>query len=63
MLELQLIMCPSIANLYIFQSEGVRMVRLLLVCLASVLGQTCFEGPDGASMTEAKAGGHNIQVR
>ena len=56
-------MCPLIANLSIFQSEGVRMVRLLLVCLASVLGQTCFEGPDGASMTEAKAGGHNIQVR
>jgi len=23
---------------------------------------TCFEGPGGASMTEAKAGGHNIQV-
>ena len=29
------------------------------VCLAA---ETCYDGPGGASPTEGRAGGHNIQV-
>ena len=43
-----------------------RMMKVVVVgvlaVLSVVVGQTCFEGPGGASMTETKAGGHNIQV-
>ena len=39
-----------------------RVVAGILAILSVVVGQTCFEGPGGASMTETKAGGHNIQV-
>ena len=36
----------------------------LLSCLLtlSLAAETCYEGPGGASPTEARAGGHNIQV-
>ena len=39
-----------------------KVVVGILAALSVVVGQTCFEGPGGASMTETKAGGHNIQV-
>merc|ERR1719420_2535997 len=39
-----------------------KVVVGILAVLSVVVGQTCFEGPGGASMTETKAGGHNIQV-
>ena len=39
-----------------------KVVVGMLAVLSLVVGQTCFEGPGGASMTETKAGGHNIQV-
>ena len=39
-----------------------KVVVGILTVLSVVVGQTCFEGPGGASMTETKAGGHNIQV-
>ena len=39
-----------------------KVVVGILTVLSVVMGQTCFEGPGGASMTETKAGGHNIQV-
>ena len=39
-----------------------KVVVGMLAVLSVVVGQTCFEGPGGASMTETKAGGHNIQV-
>ena len=39
-----------------------KVVVGVLAVLSMAVGQTCFEGPGGASMTETKAGGHNIQV-
>ena len=46
----------------ILQKRMMRVVAGILAILSVVVGQTCFEGPGGASMTETKAGGHNIQV-
>ena len=44
------------------QKRMMKVVVGILAVLSVVVGQTCFEGPGGASMTETKAGGHNIQV-
>ena len=44
------------------QKRMMKVVVGMLAVLSVVVGQTCFEGPGGASMTETKAGGHNIQV-
>ena len=44
------------------QKRMMKVVVGVLAVLSVVVGQTCFEGPGGASMTETKAGGHNIQV-
>ena len=37
----------------------VSWLGLLTICLAA---ETCYEGPSGASLTDGRAGGHNIQV-
>ena len=38
------------------------LVLLLCPLLGlSLAGDTCFEGPGGATATDAKAGGHNLQ--
>ena len=35
---------------------------LSVLITMSLAAETCYDGPGGASMTEARAGGHNIQV-
>jgi len=40
-------------------SSSLLLTSLLTLSLAA---ETCYEGPGGASPTEARAGGHNIQV-
>ena len=35
---------------------------LSVLIAMSLAAETCYDGPGGASMTEARAGGHNIQV-
>ena len=39
-----------------------KVVVGMLAVLSTVVGQTCFEGPGGATVSDTKAGGHNIQV-
>ena len=40
-------------------SSSLYLCTLLTLSLAA---ETCYEGPGGASPTDARAGGHNIQV-
>ena len=37
-------------------------LHLSVLITMSLAAETCYEGPGGASPTEARAGGHNIQV-
>ena len=37
-------------------------LHLSVLIMISLAAETCYEGPGGASPTEARAGGHNIQV-
>ena len=45
-----------------FQKGMMKVVVGMLAVLSTVVGQTCFEGPGGATVSDTKAGGHNIQV-
>ena len=45
-----------------FQRGIMKVVVGMLAVLSTVVGQTCFEGPGGATVSDTKAGGHNIQV-
>ena len=45
-----------------FQKGTMKVVVGMLAVLSTVVGQTCFEGPGGATVSDTKAGGHNIQV-
>ena len=45
-----------------FQKGIMKVVVGMLAVLSTVVGQTCFEGPGGATVSDTKAGGHNIQV-
>merc|ERR1712098_358088 len=41
---------------------GISSAYLCTLLTLSLAAETCYEGPGGASPTEARAGGHNIQV-
>ena len=45
-----------------FQKGTMKVLVGMLAVLSTVVGQTCFEGPGGATVSDTKAGGHNIQV-
>ena len=52
----------TISMIVDFQKGMMKVVVGMLAVLSTVVGQTCFEGPGGATVSDTKAGGHNIQV-
>merc|ERR1739848_728610 len=50
---------PSLQMMVSGMLPVVSWLGLLTICLAA---ETCYEGPSGASLTDGRAGGHNIQV-